>query len=85
LKKYLKASAEAKVTVWVKVMVQAACPEPVAVVLLVVPENVPTSVPDAAALPRLFVILVKSVLIAANTAIVCPAVGADLAVIVVPV
>ena len=66
-------------------MVQAACPEPVAVVLLVVPENVPTSVPDAAALPRLLVILVRSVLSAAKILMVLPATGAVLAVIVVPV
>jgi hypothetical protein len=85
LKKYLKASALANVTVCVNVMVQAACPEPVAVVLLVVPENVPTSVPDAAALPRLLVILVRSVLSAAKILMVLPATGAVLAVIVVPV
>jgi hypothetical protein len=85
LKKYLSASALANVTVCVKVMVQAACPEPVAVVLLVVPENVPTSVPDAAALPRLVVMFVRSVLIAAKTEIVLPATGAVLEVIVVPV
>jgi len=85
LKKNLKALAEAKVTVCVNVMVQAACPEPVAVVLLVVPENVPTSVPDAAALPRLLVMLVRSVLSAAKILMVLPATGATLEVMAVPV
>jgi hypothetical protein len=50
------------------------------VVLLVVPENTPYSVPDAAALPRLVVTLVMSALNAAKILIVVPAVGADLAV-----
>ena len=85
LKKYLSASALAKVTVCVNVMVQAACPEPVAVVLLVVPENVPTSVPDAAALPRFVVMLVRSVLSAAKILMVLPATGGVLEVMAVPV
>jgi hypothetical protein len=55
------------------------------VVLLVVPEKVPTSVPDAAALPRLLVMLVRSVLRAAKILMVLPATGAVLAVMVVPV
>jgi len=71
--------------VCVNVMVQAACAAPVAVVLLVVPENVPYSVPEAAALPRLVVTLVRSALSAAKMPIVCPEVGADLAVSVVEV
>ena len=85
LKKYLVASALANVTVCVNVIVQADCPDPVALVLLVVPENVPYSVPDAAALPRLVVMLVRSVFNAARMSMVCPAVGADLLVIAVPV
>ena len=52
--------------VWVKVMVQALPPEPVGFTWLVVPLNVPTSVPDATALPRLVVILVRSVFSAAK-------------------
>jgi hypothetical protein len=64
-------------------MVQAACPEPVAVVFEVVPENTPYSVPDAAALPRLVVTLVISVATLAKILIVVPAVGADLDVNVV--
>jgi hypothetical protein len=85
LKKYLVAAALAKVTVCVNVIVQADCPDPVAEVLLVVPENVPYSVPDATALPRLVVMLVRSVFNAARILIVLPAVGADLLVIDVPV
>ena len=69
----------------VNVIDQAACPEPVAVVLLVVPENTPYSVPDAAALPRLVVTLVKSALSAAKILITVPVVGADLAVSTVEV
>ena len=76
-------SALAKVTVCVNVMVQAACPEPVAVVLLVVPENTPYSVPEAAALPRLVVTEVISALTLAKISIVLPAVGAVLEVSVV--
>jgi uncharacterized membrane protein len=84
LKKYLSALALANVTVCVNVIVQAFCPEPVADVCEVVPENVPYSVPDAAALPRALLQLVRSVLSAAKIAIVLPAVGADLLVIDVP-
>ena len=67
----------------VNVMVQADCPEPVAVVLLVVPENVPYSVPEAAALPRLVVTLVMSVCTLARIAIKFPVTGAVLDVMVV--
>ena len=59
-------------------MVHALVPVPVVVVLLVVPENTPYSVPEAAALPRLVVTLVKSVLSAAKIPIVSPAIGAVL-------
>ena len=83
--KYLAALALAKVTVCVKVIVQVVCPDPVAVVLAVVPVKVPYSVPATAALPRLVVILVMSALTLANTAIRLPAVGAVREVIVVPV
>jgi hypothetical protein len=69
----------------VNVIVQAACPEPVAVVLLVVPENTPYSVPEAAALPRLVVTLVISVLTLAKIPIMFPVTGAVLDVMVVPV
>jgi hypothetical protein len=76
--KYLAWSALGNVTVCVNVIVQADCPEPVALVLLVVPENVPYSVPDAAALPRLVVTLVISADSAAKILIVSPTVGAVL-------
>jgi hypothetical protein len=76
--KYLAWSADGNVTVCVNVIVQADCPEPVALVLLVVPENVPYSVPDAAALPRLVVTLVISADSAAKILIVSPTVGAVL-------
>lgn len=56
-------------------MVQALCPEPVAVVLLVVPENIPYSVPLAAALPRLLVMVLMSVATLAKMAITFPATG----------
>lgn len=81
--KYRAALADAKVTVWVKVIVQPAVPDPVAAVLDVVPEKVPTSVPDATALPRLLVMLVRSVFRAAKIVMVSPVTGADRAVIVV--
>jgi hypothetical protein len=55
----------------------------VAVVLEVVPENTPYSVPDAAALPRLVVTEVVSVLMLASTLIVLPVTGAVLDVSVV--
>ena len=71
--------------VCVNVMVQAACPDPVPVVLLVVPENTPYSVPDAMALPRLVVTEVMSVLTLARIAIRFPVTGAVLDVRVVPV
>ena len=76
--KYLAWSALGKVTVCVNVMVQADCPDPVAVVLLVVPEKVPNCVPELAALPRLVVQLVISVLTAGKMLITVPVVGADL-------
>ena len=69
----------------VNVIVHAACPDPVAVVLLVVPENVPYCVPELAALPRLTVTLVMSVATLAKILISVPVVGADLDVIVVAV
>ena len=47
-------------------MVQAAVPDPVAAVLDVVPENIPYSVPDAAALPREPVSVLMSVATAFN-------------------
>lgn len=75
LKKYLKALALAKVTVCVKVIVQAAVPDPVAVVFDVVPENTPYSVPLAAALPRLLVTVLISVATLAKIEIVFPATG----------
>ena len=64
-------------------IVQDAVPEPVAEVLDVVPENVPTSVPDATALPRLFVMLVRSVLRSAKIWMRLPATGAERDVMVV--
>jgi hypothetical protein len=73
--KYLAALALAKVTVCVNVMVQAACPEPVAVVFDVVPENTPYSVPEAAALPRLRVMVLMSVATLAKMAITFPVTG----------
>lgn len=66
-------------------MVHADCPDPVAVVFDVVPVNVPYSVPDAAANPRLVLILVMSVETLDKTCIKVPVVGADLEVIAVPV
>ena len=84
LKKYLKALADANVMVWVNVMVQAAVPDPVAVVFDVVPENTPYSVPDAAALPREPVSVLMSVATAFRMVIVLPATGAVRDVIVVP-
>jgi hypothetical protein len=83
--KYLAWFALGNVMVWVNVMVQAVCPEPVTVVFDVVPENTPYSVPLAAALPRLFVTLVKSVLSAAKILMVSPAMGDILEVSAVPV
>ena len=81
--KYRAWLALGKVTVCVKVMVQAACPEPVAVVLLVVPVNVPYSVPEDTALPRAVVTLVISVLTLAKIPIMFPVTGAVLDVRVV--
>ncbi len=69
----------------VNVMVQAACPEPVPVVLLVVPVNVPYSVPEAMALPRLVVTEVMSVATLAKILIMFPVTGAVLDVRVVAV
>jgi hypothetical protein len=75
LKKYLAWSALGNVTVCVNVMVQAFCPDPVAVVFDVVPENVPIVVPEAAALPRLLVMVLMSVATLAKIAMVLPATG----------
>ena len=77
--------ADAKVKVCVNVMVQAAVPDPVVPVFDVVPENVPTSVPEATALPLFVVMLVRSVFSAARMVIVSPVTGAERAVIEVPV
>ena len=73
--KYLVASALAKVTVCVNVIVQALCPEPVAEVFDVVPENTPYSVPDAAALPRFRVMVLMSVATLAKIAMTLPVTG----------
>ena len=62
-------------TVCVNVMVQADCPDPVSVVFDVVPENVPIVVPEAAALPRLRVIVLMSVATLAKIAMVLPVTG----------
>jgi hypothetical protein len=83
--KYLAASALAKVTVCVNVIVQADWNDPVLPVLLVVPVNTPYSVPEAAAKPRLVLMLLMSVATALSTLIVVPVVGAVLAVIEVAV
>lgn len=76
LKKLRNAVLLAKVTVCVNVMVQAVVPDPVVVVLLVVPVNIPYSVPCAAALGALFRQLVISVATLAKMVIVLPATGA---------
>ena len=80
----LASAADPKVTVWVNVMVQAAVPEPVAVVFEVVPVKVPMVVPDAAALPREPVSVSMSVATALSMVMVLPATGAVRAVIEVP-
>ena len=67
----------------VNVMVQAACPDPVPVVLLVVPVKVPYSVPEDTALPRAVVTEVMSVLTLARIPIMFPVTGAVLDVRVV--
>ena len=64
-------------------MVQAAAPLPVAVSLEIAPVQVLLVVPDAAALPRLVVTLVRSVFTAAKIPIVSPVTGAVLEVSVV--
>ena len=69
--------------VCVNVMVQAEVPDPVAVVLEVVPVNVPYSVPTTEALPRFVVTLVMSVATLAKILIVFPVTGAVLDVSVV--
>jgi hypothetical protein len=66
-------------------MVQAEVPDPVALVLAVLPLQVELVVPELIVFPLLVVTLVKSVLIAASTLINVPAVGAVLAVNEVPV
>jgi hypothetical protein len=78
--KYLAWSALGKVTVCVKVIVQAEAPDPVPEVLAVLPDHVLLVVPTLAALPRLVVTLVKSVLTADKTLMTVPTVGAVLAV-----
>ena len=83
LKKCLAAAALANVTVLVNVMVQVA-PD-VAAVFELVPVQAVYWVPLATALFLLVVMLVKSVFNAARTSIKLPVVGADLAVIEVPV
>ena len=83
--KYLAWSALGNVTVCVNVIVQVVCPEPVAVVLAVVPLAYPTSAPELAALPRLVVQLVMSVLTAGKMLIKVPVVGAVRDVMVVDV
>ena len=75
LKKYLAWSALGNVMVLVNVMVQASCPEPVSLVLEVVPEKVPIVVPEAAALPRLLVMVLMSVATLAKIAMTFPATG----------
>ena len=84
LKKYLAALADAKVIVWVNVIVHAVDPDPVAVVLDTDPVKVPYCVPLAAALPLLVVNVFKSVLRLARIVIVSPATGAVRDVMVVP-
>ncbi len=66
-------------------IVQAAWPDPVVPVLLVVPEKIPYSVPELVALPRLVVQLVISVDTSAKILTIFPVTGADLAVRVVTV
>ena len=70
--------------VWVNVMVQAAPPDPVAVVFDVVPVKSPMAVPDAAALPRENVSESMSVATALSMVMVLPATGAVRDVMVVP-
>ena len=69
--------------VCVQVMVQAAPPEPVALVLAIDPVQVLLIVPEAAALPRLVVTLDMSVLTLAKIPITFPVTGAVLDVMVV--
>ena len=64
-------------------MVQASCPDPVAVVLAVLPVQVVLMVPEAAALPRLVVQLVRSVFTADQIPMISPTTGFVLDVIVV--
>jgi hypothetical protein len=64
-------------------MVQALCPDPVAVVLAVLPVQVLLKDPEAAALPRLVVQLVKSVFTADKIPMMSPTTGFVLDVIVV--
>lgn len=81
--KYLAWSALGNVTVCVQTMVQAAPPDPVAVVLAIDPVQVELVVPDAAALPRLVVTLLISVCTLAKMPITFPVTGAVLDVNVV--
>ena len=64
-------------------IVQALCPDPVAEVLAVLPVQVPLIVPEARALPRLVVQLVKSVFKADKIPMISPTTGLALDVIVV--
>jgi hypothetical protein len=64
-------------------MVQAADPDPVVVVLEVVPVNAVISEPDAAALPRALVTVLMSVATFDSIAITLPATGAVREVMVV--
>lgn len=66
-------------------MVHALVPDPVPDVLAAAPVQVVLVLPTAAALARLVKQLVISVFTADSTLMVCPAVGADLAVRAVPV
>jgi pyrroline-5-carboxylate reductase len=83
--KYLACAALGNVTVCVHVMVQAAVPEPVLVVLAVLPVQVELVVPELVAYPLRVVTLVISVATLAKIAITLPVTGAVLEVNVVVV
>jgi hypothetical protein len=83
--KYLAWAALGKVTVCVNVIVQAVVPEPVPEVFDVVPVNAVIALPEAAALPREVVKLVKSVFRLLRIVIVSVTTGATLDVIATPV
>ena len=84
LKKYLAALADAKVMVCVNVMVQADDPLPVLEVFALLPLQILYSVPCAAALRQLVVIVVRSVLRLLRIWMRSPVTGLDLEVIEVP-